>query len=607
MTYFEPTGLGLSIFKDRYAFSPTETYTESSRRVANHVAQAETPERYKEIADLFFEELATNRLMGGGRIMYGAGRPKAQLLNCFVVPTEDSIEGWGRAVSDVIVISGRLGGVGLNFSPIRPRGAYIRGNGGICTGAVSLMKVVDAPGHELVGGGGRRMALMFCLNLTHPDVLEFLDAKLDRNELNNANISIVIDIPTDEFVAKVKNNEEIHLKFSGALDPQGNPIEKWVSAREIWNKIVANAWENGEPGVLNGHFANEMNNIWYYSDLISTNPCGEIWLEPYGCCDLASLVLPKFFVNGEIDHEALEKTVRVGVRFLDDVLSVNNYPLPEIADNCQKVRRIGLGVMGLHSVMMQLGLKYSSAEGIEFIDSLFDFIKQIAYEESIELAKEKGSFPAYDERFLQGKFIKSLPYHIQAGIKEHGIRNCALLTIAPTGTTSMVPDVSSGIEPIPAPVYWRTRFVNTSDGSRERQVDLVVREEFKKYRDVVEGAADIPVEAHFKVQATIQKHIDNAVSKTINLPEHYPMEDLADLWLEYLPYMKGSTFYRWGSREFEPISPVPERLWDSVVAQQNGSAQIEDVNGVKALLDLECKGGVCEIPRQWEAAVASAD
>jgi ribonucleoside-diphosphate reductase alpha chain len=207
-TQFSPTGLGHSIFMDRYAFSPEEDYTQASRRVSKAVAAAENEDVRAYWEEKFFKLLSSNLFMGGGRIMYGAGRPKQQMLNCFVIPTDDSIEGWGKAVSDVMVISGRLGGVGANVSPIRPRGSYIKGNGGIATGAVSLAKIIDAPGYEIVGGGGRRMALMLALELTHPDIMEFLDAKLDRNELNNANISVIINIPHEEFARKVRNDEE---------------------------------------------------------------------------------------------------------------------------------------------------------------------------------------------------------------------------------------------------------------------------------------------------------------------------------------------------------------------------------------------------------------
>jgi ribonucleoside-diphosphate reductase alpha chain len=607
-TQFSPTGLGHSIFMDRYAFSPEEDYTQASRRVSKAVAAAENEDVRAYWEEKFFKLLSSNLFMGGGRIMYGAGRPKQQMLNCFVIPTDDSIEGWGKAVSDVMVISGRLGGVGANVSPIRPRGSYIKGNGGIATGAVSLAKIIDAPGYEIVGGGGRRMALMLALELTHPDIMEFLDAKLDRNELNNANISVIINIPHEEFARKVRNDENIELHFEGAKDKEGNAIGGEIPARIIWEKIVQNAWENGEPGVLNSYLANEQNNIWYHSELICTNPCGEIWLEPYGCCDLGALVLPRFVDNGSIDWDLLKEAVHIGVRFLDNVLSVNEYPLPEIAENCQQVRRIGLGVMGLHSMLMDLGFRYDDEESFELVDHLFEFIKIEAYRESIALAREKGSFPVLDrDRFVESGFMKNMPQSIRNDIRNIGIRNCALLTIAPTGTTSMVADVSSGIEPIPAPVYWRTRFVNEDNGHRKRERELVVRDEFREHRHVVQGAADIPVESHFRMQKTVQKHIDNAVSKTINLPNDYPIEKLADLWLDYLPYMKGSTFYRWGTREFEPISPVPQEQWASVIAQTNGHTVYgDDPASVSGMLTLDCVGGVCDVPNQWEQKVASA-
>jgi len=606
--HFQPQGLGLSIFQDRYAFDSTEDYTAGSRRVSKHVAQAETEETRDYWEEKFFNLIASNLFMPGGRIMYGAGRPKAQLLNCFVIPTDDSIEGWGKAVSDVMVISGRLGGVGANVSPIRPRGSYIRGNGGIATGAVSLAKIIDAPGYEIVGGGGRRMALMLALEVTHPDIMEFLDAKLDRNEMNNANISVIINIPHEEFVSKIQNDEDIELQFDGAFDKEGSSIGGKVKAREIWAKIVQNAWENGEPGVLNSHLANEMNNIWYHSELICTNPCGEIWLEPYGCCDLGALVLPRFVLDGRLDWDLLKEAVHLGVRFLDDVLSVNQYPLPEIAENCEQTRRIGLGVMGLHSMLMDLGLRYDDLESFELVDRLFEFIKLEAYRESIRLGREKGSFPALDAfRLVESGFMRTMPQDIRDDIRNIGLRNCALLTIAPTGTTSMVADVSSGIEPIPAPVYWRTRFVHDDKGGRKRERELVVRDEFNEHRNVVQGAADIPVKAHFEMQRIVQKHIDNAVSKTINLPNDYPIEALAELWLEYLPYMKGSTFYRWGTREFEPISPVPQEQWAVVIAQTNGSTLYgDDEASVSEMLALDCVGGVCDVPNQWEERVASA-
>lgn len=612
MEQFVPDGLGRTIHQERYAFGGDESWEGTSRRVADHVAAAEDNGKVKVYADRFYEQIVTGKFFPGGRIVYGAGRPKAQLLNCFVIPTSDSREGWAKSTSDVIIISSLMGGVGANFTPIRPRGSLIKGTGGRATGAVSLMRLIDGVGNEIVGGGGRRMALMLCLAVNHPDLPEFLDAKINQGELENANVSVVVNVDTEEFIDKVKNGGDIEFQFNNTEwpnryeDESGNLVETYsINASDLWEKIVQNAWLNGEPGVLNQDLANKMNNIWYKTPLVSTNPCGEIWLEPYGCCDLGALVLPRFVHDGKLDWDELDETIRMGVRFLDNVLTVNHYPLEEIKQNCEDVRRIGLGVMGLHTMLMALGMKYNSEEAYEFVDRLFNTIKNTAYDASINLAIEKGPFPSYDPRLLESGFAKTLKRGIRNKIKEHGLRNCALLTIAPTGTTSIVAGVSSGIEPLPAPVHWRTYFKNTKDGKRVRERELVVDKSYALYPDVVQGAADIPVEDHFKMQATVQKHIDNAVSKTINLPNDYDPKDLARIWLEYLPSMKGSTFYRWGSREFEPISPVAREDWARVIAEQNGHT-VYDFD-VEEILALDCPGGVCELPEQWNKEIALAE
>ena len=590
MKEWQPQGLGETIFQDRYA-RQDETWKEACRRVATHVAQAEENGKARTYGERFYEQLVSNRFNPGGRIWYGAGRPKAQLLNCFVIPTSDSREGWGKTTSDVIVISGLMGGVGINMSPVRPRGSAIKGTGGVATGAVSLMELINGVGNVIVGGGGRRMALMLALNINHPDLEEFLDAKLDLHKLNNANISLIIppDMPTQTFVEKVVNGEEIELEFNGI------PSGKTVNARALWDRLVRNAWENGEPGVLNGYLANQMNNIHYHKQLVGTNPCGEIWLEEYGCCDLGALVLPRFVEDGMFDWDALDESIHLAVRFLDDVLTVNHYPLSEIKENCENVRRIGMGVMGLHTMLMDLGMKYDSPEAHAFVDKLFNTIKNTAYDASVTLAAEKGPFPAYDPQFLNSGFAKTLKRGIRNKIRQYGIRNCALLTIAPTGTTSMVSGVSSGIEPLPPAVYWRNYYKPTDDGRRELTRELVVEDAFHKYPDLIQGATDISVENHFKMQEIVQGHIDNAVSKTINLPHDFPMDEFGDLWLKYLPHMKGTTIYRYGSRENEPINPVPREEWAEVMAENNFHTEMT----VDEFMALDCVGGVCELPQQW--------
>lgn len=598
---YKPEGLAERIFQDRYTIHPTESWDEASKRLATHVASAEKDVQRERYTEEFYEEIVTNRLMPGGRIWYGSGRPRAQLLNCFVVPTADSREGWGTTIHDVIVISGMGGGVGVNCSPVRPRGSTISGTGGIATGAVSLMEMINGVGDVLVGGGGRRLALMLDLNITHPDMPEFINKKLNTNVLNNANVSVILDkrMGAETLVNKVRNGESFDLQFGGTKYGTQN-------AKELWETLVQNAWQSGEPGVLNGDLANRESNIWYHKPLVSTNPCGEIWLEEFGCCDLAALVLPRFVdpIWGFRWH-SLAKTIRTAVRFLDNVLSVNEYPLPAIRDNCLTVRRIGLGIMGLHSMLIKMGYRYSSPAALEFVDTLMNFIKEQAYLASIELAQEKGPFPAFDaDMFLQSGFIRrSIDQKTQDLIREKGIRNCALLTIAPTGTTGMVSNVSTGIEPLFSAAYWRRFYVPTADGSRELTEELVVDSLWDTVQDksLLEGAYDISPASHFAMQEICQRHIDNATSKTINLPETYDVEALSDLWLEYLPYVKGTTFYRAGSRGFEPLAAIPIAEAKEIVAiRQAKEALITEQNS------MDCPDGVCEIPDELKPKIVES-
>jgi ribonucleoside-diphosphate reductase alpha chain len=605
ITPFDPTGLGASIASERYIHSETnETWDDACWRVAEAVSKAETNGKREKFKERFYWQLRAGLLMPGGRIMSGAGRAKQQMLNCFVVPAHDSIEGWANTSGHTMIISAKSGGVGTNYSAIRPRGYPIGGMGGVATGAISLMQVIDSVGKVIKDGAGRRTALMMCLDVNHPDIEEFLSVKLDDKQLNNANISIVIppDLPTEEFQQLVREDGDIPLMFGGLPDKLG---ERTVKAREIWNKAVENAWINGEPGVLNSYEANKMSNLSYHWPLISTNPCGEIWLPAYGCCDLGALVLPRFVVNGNtLDWDMLDESIRLAVRFLDNVLDVNDYPLTQIEQVCQEERRIGLGVMGLHSMLLDLGMKYDSDEALEFVDQLFSFIKNTAYDASITLAAEKGAFPAYKPDFLKGGFAKTLKRGIRNKIKEHGIRNCALMTIAPTGTTSMVQGVTAGIEPVFSPVYIRRRRVvdETSKKQEEKITEtLVISQEYVDHPKLVQGAHDIAPRYHMEMQKVVQKHIDNAVSKTINLPKEFPVGELADLWLEYLPYMKGSTFYREGSREtadsFEPMRHIPLADMQSTVDSWTGELEYEIPDS------MDCASGVCDIPVKFADAV----
>lgn len=587
--------LGLEVFKRSYAATPDEDWGMASMRVSRHVSAAEDSELRERWENRFYGEISTGRFMPGGRIWYGSGRPKAQLLNCFVIPTADSREGWGDTLREMLIISGLGGGVGINCAPIRPRGSGISGMGGHATGAVSLMRMIDGIGNELRAGDTRKMALMLCLDVNHPDVSEFLDCKLDLEQLNNANVSIVLNIEASEFASKVREGGTIQMEWNGRTHGDHGREYGEIDARELWERVVKNAWQNGEPGVLNSHQANAMSNIWYHEPLISTNPCGEIWLEQYGCCCLGALVLNRFVKDKRLDWEQLEETIRVSVRFLDDVLSVNHYPFDKIQQNCEDVRRIGLGVMGLHTMLLEMGMKYSSSEAISFADRLFSFIKHTAYDTSINLAIEKGPFPAFRPELCDSGFMKSMKPAIVRKVREYGLRNCAMLTIAPTGTTGMVQGCSTGIEPYMAPVYWRR--MNDVDEDKILQVNevLVIEPVYEEYGDLVEGAADLTPRQHFEMQKVVQKHIDNAVSKTINLPTDYPLEELSDLWLEYLPHVKGSTFYRWGSRENEPYSPVRMEEVEHVIATTEPEF-IRHKGRTEAANAMDCVSGVCEVP-----------
>lgn len=589
---FTPTGLSLEIFKSRYAFTENETWEECCLRVARQNVQAELPQKQKEYEEKTYKVLVDNLFVPGGRIWYNSGRLNPQLLNCFVLNNElDSKEGWGNLAREMIITSMHGGGCGSDFSDVRPSGATIAGQKGSCPGPVSLMRLIDNCAKPVKAGGQRRVALMFSLDLDHPDILEFLDAKLERGELQHANVS-VRSKRTSEFIKAVKSDSDWELSWK-------NQYKKVIKARALWDKIVKNAYNSAEPGFLNWELVEEQNNIYYEESLVTTNPCGEIALSAYDCCCLGHLVLPRFVNDGELDWHALANVVRLGVRFLDNTLTVNHYPLPEMQAKSHKLRRIGLGTTGLADALALLGLKYGSDEGNKFIEKLYRFIAKVSYEASVMLAVEKGAFPACDRsKFVNSGFMQNMPKKIRSLVAEHGIRNCAILTLAPTGTVSILSgNCSSGIEPMFAPAYERRFWFNN-----ERKTELVFHPLFAelmkqgKSVDHLVGSSDLTVEQHMKVQMLVQKYVDNAVSKTINMPENYPIADMSDMWLKYLPFLKGTTFYRENSRGFvnektgqvepPPLKPIPI----DQAKQQFNASQKQEVAVVS-----DCVSGVCEI------------
>ena len=551
---FQPTGFSLQIFQERYAFTSQETFEEACRRVAEQMARAETPDKQKIYSDKFFEILGDNLFVPGGRIWYNSGRTNPQLLNCFVLnPEKDSREGWGRTASDMITTSMTGGGCGDDFSDVRPRGAKITGQKGEAPGAVELMRLVDACAKPVKNGGQRRVALMFSLDLDHPDIEEFLGAKLAQGELSHANVS-VRSKRTKEFIKAVKNDADWELSWKGKY-------KRTVRAKELWDTIVQNAYNSAEPGFLNWELVESESNIWYIEPLVTTNPCGEIALSAYDCCCLGHLVLPRFIKDGAIDFHVLGNTIRTAVRFLDNVLTVNHYPLPEMKAKSHNLRRIGLGTTGLADALAMLGFRYGSEEGNKFIDKLYRFISKAAYESSVLLAVEKGMFPlCQPDKHVESGFMKRMPEKIKALVRENGIRNCAILTQAPTGTVSILSgNCSSGIEPMFAPAYERRYWVGD-----QRKMELVYHPLFAQFMrdgksvDHFIGSQSLTVRDHLEVQAIVQKHVANAVSKTVNIAEDCPLDVVEAAWMEYLPRLKGTTFYRENTRGF--VNPTTGKL-----------------------------------------------
>jgi ribonucleoside-diphosphate reductase alpha chain len=563
------------ILKERYLQQGEQTWEDVAKRLARSVAMAEDSTKFDEWNQKFFDELKNFNFIPGGRIITNAGKSKPYLLNCNIISVDDSRESIGEMLKEILMISGTGGGVGLSFSKLRPKGTAITTNGGFSSGPISFMRCADQVAATIKTGGGRRAALMISLSVYHPDIEEFLHVKLDLGQLTNANISVEID---NKFIQAVKDDANWDLTWAGR-------IVKTVKAKEIWDKIITNAWKCGEPGIMNLGYMNEMSNSYYYSKIESTNPCGEIPGPAYASCDLGSINVSNFVRDGKFDRKAFEQTVEVGVRFLDNVLTINEYPLSKLKEVGTGDRRIGLGLCGLHYGMLKMGIKYSSEAGIEFTEKIYEILRNHSYFYSTELALEKGSFAKYEpEKFLKSAFVKTLPTKIREKIRKDGIRNVCLNTQAPTGTTSILANVSSGIEPIYAPVYERT-FWSGDDKKKEIVADSLFDEMMNSGQDVsaFEGALEISPEQHIAIQEAAQRYLDQSISKTINLPKSYEVTELSDVVLKYIPRLKGITFYREGSRGDSPLKPLDINKY----SKRNKTA--EDTK------EISCPSGVCSV------------
>ncbi len=520
---------------------------ESWRRVAAALAVPE-PDR-DAWAERFLGVLEDYQFLPAGRILAGAGSERSvTLFNCFVMgDVADDMGGIFDALREAALTMQQGGGIGYDFSTLRPRGAPVLGVGADASGPLSFMDVWDAMCRTIMSAGSRRGAMMATMRCDHPDIEQFIQAKQDSARLRMFNLSVLV---TDAFMQAVKDGGTWDLTF-------GDRVYHTVEARDLWNRIMRATYDYAEPGVIFIDRINQQNNLHYAETIAATNPCGEQPLPPYGACllgsvNLARLVTAPFGPDARLDADALDDLVRTAVRMMDNVVDASKFPLPQQAEEARAKRRIGLGVTGLADALLMLGLRYGAPEAVEQTRTWMKAIANSAYLASADLAREKGAFPLFDARkYLASGFMEKMDDHVREAVREHGIRNALLTSIAPTGTISLYAgNVSSGIEPVFAYAY--TRKVLQKDGSRteEEVVDYAVQ----MWRDL-HGDAALPdhfVNAqtlaprdHVAMQAAAQEWVDSSISKTINCPEDIGFEEFKDVYLSAWDLgCKGCTTYR---------------------------------------------------------------
>lgn len=574
---------------------PLETKVEQLMdRVARGAAAVEKSKDAKAYWEKEFRGLLDGwKFTPGGRILTACGTDQnLTFYNCYVIPSpEDSRDGIFETLSQMAEIMSRGGGVGINLSTLRPRYAYVKGVNGRSSGSVSWGGLYSFVTGLIEQGGSRRGALMLILNVWHPDVLEFISSKKEMGRITNANISIGI---TDDFMAAVEADGDWELAFPDTNDANyatgwtGNMttwrerggaviVHKTVRAREIWDTIIESAWASAEPGLWFVDRSNKMSNSWYYDrgDLICTNPCGEQPLPAWAVCNLGHLNLSRFTANGKVKWDELGSSVRTAVRFLDNVIDATPYFFPQNATQQQDERRVGMGTIGLAEMLIRLGIRYGSDESVEFIDKLYSFIAEEAYLASSSIAEEKGSFALFEaEKFLQSGFMRQMSQEVREAVRTKGVRNVTLLTQAPTGTVGTMVGTSTGIEPF----YFWSYFRKSRLGTHEEKVQILEEWETahpgEERPDYFVAAMELSPEEHVKVQATTQRWVDSAISKTCNCPSDYTIEQTKELYeLMYKLGCKGGTIYRDKSRDEQVLSlkeePVKEEVAAPVAAVAN--------------------------------------
>jgi ribonucleoside-diphosphate reductase alpha chain len=547
------------------------TIEDTWRRIARALASVENTD-CETWAQRFYDALADFRFLPGGRIQAGAGTGRrVTLFNCFVMGIiEDSMDGIFDGLKEGALTMQRGGGVGYDFSTLRPKGTLARSVGSIASGPVSFMRIWDAMCATLLSTGARRGAMMATLRCDHPDVEEFIDAKRDPAMLRRFNLSVLV---SDVFMQAVRDGadwalvfpeehvdepgERVLREWPGAAAPVRCRVFRRVPARALWNRLMHATYDYAEPGVLFVDRINRANNLWYREHISATNPCGELPLPPYGACDLGSINLTAFVQRpftpqARLDLDGVATATATAVRMMDNVIDLSPFPLEAQARQARGARRVGLGLTGLADTLILLGRHYGTPEAREAAAEAMRTICHAAYRTSIALAREKGAFPFFDrDRYLAGEFVGSLPEDIRAGIASVGIRNSHLTAIAPTGTISLLANnISSGLEPVYDFCY--TRRVLEADGrhTEHELVDYAVNlwrqrgAPGRPPREFVNAAALAPAE-QLAMQAALQPWVDSSISKTINVPQRFPFEDFENIYLQaYARGLKGCTTFR---------------------------------------------------------------
>ncbi|MBU2993837.1 adenosylcobalamin-dependent ribonucleoside-diphosphate reductase [Octadecabacter sp. 1_MG-2023] len=523
--------------------------TDTWKRVANGLSSAEAPGERDRIRTLFYEAMKGFKILPAGRILAGCGTERnVTLSNTFVMRTvPDSVSGIMDTLKDAALTMQMGGGIGFDFSTLRPSGMRVAGLDCPAAGPLAAMDIFDTTCKMLVKGMGRG-AMMATMRCDHPDIEAFIFAKSDRSRMRNFNLSVLI---TDDFMNAVETNRDWNLTWNGS-------VLRTLKAQDLWNAIMKMTYRAAEPGVLFIDRINDANPLAYLETISATNSCAEQPLPPNGTCPLASinlaqLVRAPFSKSASLDTAEMRRLVAIAVRMLDNTLDVSRFPLEAQRLKAQEQRRIGLGVTGVANAIAMLGVRYGSENAVQLLGNWMQTIQNTAYLASAELAKERGAFPAYNaERHLETKSVKSLDESVRAKVSRYGLRNGTLTTIAPTGTISMLAgNVSSGIEPIFSTAY--TRRVNAANGitTTERVMDfaaLQFNNLFGENADLPETfttAADLTPEDHVAMQAAAQKWVDSGISKTVNCPEDIPFETFKDVYKSaYDTHCKGCTTYR---------------------------------------------------------------